>query len=93
MNQLTIPLSRFATARSGDEVMVEPGRYDVGCFLRQGGVRADMWLDAKNVDRPTELDTSGQYGSIVTQTYFVNENNSLPVVSLASSARSGTVRS
>jgi hypothetical protein len=50
----------LGSGMSGAVVEVEPGIYDIGCFYRNRGVRAEAWLRAQEVvgrlDRQVELD-------------------------------------
>lgn len=48
--------SALLTAGSGGEVRVEPGTYDIGCFLREGGAHADQWLLRRELREPLTLD-------------------------------------
>ena len=49
------------SARSGESVEVRPGLYDVGCFVRRGGVRAESWLENQSVEGPVKLETDLDY--------------------------------
>jgi hypothetical protein len=53
------------SAHSGSEVMLEPGIYDIGCFLRDDGLRAEQWIEAteirSDVRLTVELDARAAY--------------------------------
>ena len=49
------------SARSGESVEISPGLYDIGCFLRRGGVRAEYWLENQSLEGPVNLDADLKY--------------------------------
>ena len=49
------------SARSGESVEVRPGLYDIGCFLRRGGVRAERWLENQSLSGPIDLEADLDY--------------------------------
>jgi len=49
------------SARSGESVEVRPGLYDIGCFLRRGGVRAEQWLENQSLSGPIDLEADLDY--------------------------------
>jgi len=49
------------SARSGEPVEVRPGLYDIGCFLRRGGVRAERWLENQSLSGPVDLEADLDY--------------------------------
>jgi hypothetical protein len=44
------------TARGGEELPLDPGTYDIGCFLREGGLRAEAWFEKRRVAGRVELE-------------------------------------
>jgi hypothetical protein len=46
----------IATAKNGAELQVEPGSYDIGCFFRNGGVRAESWLSGNRIAGPSMIE-------------------------------------
>ena len=49
------------SARSGESVEIRPGLYDIGCFLRRGGVRAESWLANQTLEGPVDLEVELEY--------------------------------
>lgn len=49
------------SARSGESVEIRPGLYDIGCFLRRGGVRAESWLENQSMEGPVNLEVDLDY--------------------------------
>jgi len=51
----------LASAGNGDEMRLDPGRYDIGCFVRDSGPRIERWLEDQTVQGDSlievELDT------------------------------------
>ncbi len=49
------------SARSGESVEIRPGLYDIGCFLRRGGVRSESWLENQSLEGPVNLEVELDY--------------------------------
>jgi hypothetical protein len=49
------------SGRSGESVEINPGLYDIGCFLRRGGVRAESWLENQSLEGPVNLEVELEY--------------------------------
>lgn len=45
-----------STAKSGESVDLPAGTYDIGCFLKNRGLRAEEWLSAREISGDTELE-------------------------------------
>jgi len=45
----------LVTGDSGDTVSLTPGRYDFGCFFRDGGLRGETWIEDREVAGPVDL--------------------------------------
>ena len=41
---------------SGEAVEVRPGTYDIGCFVRRGGLSGERWFEGQAVSGPVELE-------------------------------------
>jgi hypothetical protein len=48
--------TELASADNGAELQLEPGSYDIGCFFRKGGVRAEKWLTGRKLSGLSELE-------------------------------------
>jgi len=48
--------TELASANNGAEIQLEPGSYDIGCFFRKGGVRAERWLNDRRLSGLSELE-------------------------------------
>lgn len=46
----------LASAGSGETIEIEPGTYDIGCFLRRGGLRAERWLTDQRISGASDVD-------------------------------------
>jgi hypothetical protein len=45
----------LVSARSGTTVVLEPGQYDIRCFLGSQGLRSERWLESQNLGDSLEL--------------------------------------
>jgi hypothetical protein len=53
--------SAIALVNNGAELQVEPGSYDIGCFFRNGGVRAESWLSGKRIAGPSMIEVDLEF--------------------------------
>jgi len=53
--------TKLYSAGSAESVEIRPGTYDIGCFLRRDGVRAESWLEGHTLSGPTELEVDLDY--------------------------------
>lgn len=54
----------LASAASGQAIEVEPGTYDIGCFLVDGGLRAERWLEGQRITEDSSLDVDLEPASV-----------------------------
>ena len=45
----------IVSARSGTTVVLEPGLYDIRCFLGDHGLRAERWIEGQDLGDRLEL--------------------------------------
>ncbi|HXV75532.1 MAG TPA: hypothetical protein VD788_04375 [Candidatus Polarisedimenticolaceae bacterium] len=53
--------SKAYEGNSGQPLEIEPGTYDIGCFVRRGGLRASQWIENKQLEGPVELTVELDY--------------------------------
>jgi hypothetical protein len=88
----------IVSAASGAEISVEPGVYDIGCFLRERGTRAETWIagreiTGKGIELDVELQTRPAYLRVLPVRVSRSQNSDNRVLILLDGSSSMLARS